>query len=803
MDRCTPRRLPALSRRMVRVSAGLLGMLMVTVAVLPFPAQAAESATAGQRISPLDPQLPWTVEADRVYHDPARDEYIAEGNVLLAKMDRTISADQVRYSRRHMMAYAEGHVILTVGNDRLAGSYLEMDLESERGTLDNGTIFIRESNYHISGNRIERVGADLYAIDRGVVTTCDGDPPDWKISGSDIKVYSNGSGSAWNAVVYARDVPLLYAPYVSFPGKDRQSGFLGPEMGYSSRRGFYYNQPFFWAIDDQSDATVYLEYMSERGWRPGIEYRYYLTRDAKGAAMFDYLHDDKVDTGQGSSTQDWGYPDDGLRPNRDRYWFRMSHINPLPGGFQGRVDLDMPSDQDYLRDFKTGYMGFEDSNAYFNKQLGRVMDEFDDPVRVNRLQITRSWSAVSLDAGALYYNNVTKGVNWKDVTQRLPVVSVTAPKQGVEETGFYTNLSSEYDNFWQERGVGVQRADLWPRVYYPFFFSPYLTIEPSVGWRQTVYDQYKTDTNSSWSDDQYFHRELWDTRTVIGTEVYDIYDVDGERLKRIRHAIRPELTHTYVPEAQQDHLPNFDSRDRITNRNRVGYAMTHTLTSKSLRLPAVPPEDESEQEALARTAALTPEYAYRDFLRLKVGSFYDFARDEYQESSGSVNNFARDGQGPFGPITGKLTIDPMDKVLLDVELAYNTYRQAADRFNTNLTLGEKRRDHLFVRYLFDRDTREEELNKEYDLGQIIEPEKDTEATEINSFYVHAQKSVTERLALVGLYERDFVNDRTGSWGLGFIYESQCWRVETLFGLDEQDLSFGVRLTLFGIGDFGF
>ncbi len=447
----------------------------------------------------------------------------------------------------------------------------------------------------------------------------------------------------------------------------------------------------------------------------------------------------------------------------------------------------MPSDQDYLRDFKKGYMGFDDSSSYFNKQLGRVMDEYDDPVRVNRLQITRSWSAVSLDAGALYYNNVTKGVNWKDVTQRLPVVSVTAPKQGVDETGFYTNLSSEYDNFWQERGAGVQRADLWPRVYYPFFFPPYLTIEPSVGWRETVYDQYKTDTNSSWSDDQYFHRELWDTRTVVDTEVYDIYDVDGERLKRIRHAIRPELTHTYVPEAQQDHLPNFDSRDRITNRNRVGYAMTHTLTSKSLRLPAVPPEDESEQEALTRTATLTPEYAYRDFLRLKVGNYYDFARDEE----------------PFGPILGKLTIDPMDKVSLDVELAYNAYRQSSDRFNTSLTLGEKRRDHLFLRYRFDRDTREEELNQEYDQGQIIEPEKNTVQTKINSFYVHAQKSVTERLALVGFYERDFVNDRTGSYGVGFIYESQCWKVETLFGLDEQDLSFGVRLTLFGIGDFGF
>ena len=177
MERCTPRRLPALSRRMALLAAGLLGMLMVTAAVLPSRPRRPSPPRPGSDLPALDPQLPWTVEADRVYHDPARDEYIAEGNVLLAKMDRTISADQVRYSRRHMMAYAEGHVILTVGNDRLAGSYLEMDLESERGTLDNGTIFIRESNYHISGNRIERVGTDLSAIDRGVVTTCDGDPP--------------------------------------------------------------------------------------------------------------------------------------------------------------------------------------------------------------------------------------------------------------------------------------------------------------------------------------------------------------------------------------------------------------------------------------------------------------------------------------------------------------------------------------------------------------------------------------------------------------------------------------------------
>ena len=77
-----------------------------------------------------------------------------------------------------------------------------------------------------------------------------------------------------------------------------------PQGGYSTRKGAFATQPFYWAIDDRSDATFYLEYMSERGWKPGVEYRYFLTREAKGAVMFDYFHDDKVDNGTNKQNQD-------------------------------------------------------------------------------------------------------------------------------------------------------------------------------------------------------------------------------------------------------------------------------------------------------------------------------------------------------------------------------------------------------------------------------------------------------------------------------------------------------------------
>lgn len=764
-------------------------VLLLCAPIVPTsPAHAQRAAADSPRLPPLDPQLPWTIEADRVRYDQSRDEYIAEGSVVITKMDRTISADLVRYSQQTMIIFAEGHVMVTTASDVLSGSYLEFDMESEKGYLDDGIVFIKENNYHLKGDRIEKVGADLYSIDRGVVTTCDGSPPDWKISGSDIKVHDDGAGSAWNALVYVRDVPLVYFPYVSFPARNkRQSGFLFPEFGYSQRKGAFYNQPFYWAIDDQSDATFYLEYMSERGVKPGLEYRYYLTRDAKGAILFDYLHDEQIDNGEGNSSKDWGYNDDSyLRPNRDRYWFRMSHYNPLPGGATGRLDLDVVSDQDYLRMFKKGYMGFEESSVFFNKFFGRMLDDFDDPVRVNQLLISKAWPSFSFNAGTILYDDTNKGQNWKDVTQRLPVARFAAPKQTVADGPFMYNMSSEYDNFWRERGFGVQRMDVWPRLYYPYFVPPYVTIEPSVGFRQTVWDQYQTEDTEPWSDDGYFHRELYDTRVVIGTDFYKIYDADGERLKLIKHRVLPQVAHTYVPEADQDDLPNIDSRDRIENRNRISYSLTNTLTSKSLRLP--PAKEVAEREE-SEGALITPEgdYDYLDFLRWKVAQYYDFAR-HFQ---------------PFSAVLSKLTLTPAEKISFDNEIAYNTYTSLLDRFNLSGTIGNKKKNHFTIGYRYDRDTAKDEKNDEYDYGQIVEPEKTTQQQQINSLYTEARIGLTESVSLLASFERDFVNNKVPAYGLGFIYESQCWALEAVFGLEEQDVGLSIRLRLNGIGDFGF
>ena len=61
------------------------------------------------------------------------------------------------------------------------------------------------------------------------------------------------------------------------------------------------------------------------------------------------LDDRKVDDGEGNSSKDWGYTNDNyLRPNKDRYWFRMKNNQTLPLQFKSQIDLDIVSDQPVL-----------------------------------------------------------------------------------------------------------------------------------------------------------------------------------------------------------------------------------------------------------------------------------------------------------------------------------------------------------------------------------------------------------------------------------------------------------------------
>ncbi len=254
-----------------------------------------------------DASVPWHIVADEMDYDDQAKVYIGRGNVNITKKDKNLNADYVRFNQNTMEVFAKGHVVMMVGENIITGTSMEMNLDAETGTIYNGTVFVDENHFYIKGDKIQKVGKDAYAADKASISTCDGDSPAWKITGRNLKVTVEGYGFVKHAALWAKKVPVLYTPFLVFPVKlKRQTGLLTPLVGYSDRKGGEYLQPLFWAINESSDATFYAHYMSSRGEKLGLEYRYVLDEQSKGILMYDSLDDRQVDDGSPGSEK-WGY----------------------------------------------------------------------------------------------------------------------------------------------------------------------------------------------------------------------------------------------------------------------------------------------------------------------------------------------------------------------------------------------------------------------------------------------------------------------------------------------------------------
>ena len=72
---------------------------------------------------------------------------------------------------------------------------------------------------------------------------------------------------ARHAVYRIKHVPVLYAPVYTRPlGRNpRKSGFLTPQIGNSSTKGFTIGLGYYWAIARNYDATYQGEYFGNGG----------------------------------------------------------------------------------------------------------------------------------------------------------------------------------------------------------------------------------------------------------------------------------------------------------------------------------------------------------------------------------------------------------------------------------------------------------------------------------------------------------------------------------------------------------
>ena len=185
-------------------------------------------------------------------------------------------------------------------------------------------------------------------VEDGRYSTCPRVPgaawmPDWLVRASRIEIDKEEDvGTARWGTLEFKGVPILTAPYLSFPLSDqRKSGVLTPTIGLSSQDGFSLAVPYYLNLAPNYDATITPNVMTKRGIDLGGEFRY-LRPTHSGELRVNYM------------------PNDRLR-DRDRWAYSGAYRQTLIEGFAGggnlglNVDLNRVGDSNYWRDFpRTG-----------------------------------------------------------------------------------------------------------------------------------------------------------------------------------------------------------------------------------------------------------------------------------------------------------------------------------------------------------------------------------------------------------------------------------------------------------------
>lgn len=213
----------------------------------------------------------YLVSADRIVFDEKTQRVMTEGDVEIVSDKGSIQADRIIYDPQTEDITAEGNVLYLDENGvAMFSDKLEMSGEFKTAAIHAVTIRLQQGA-KLTASNVLKVSEDKYELNDPDYTACikeEGCSLPWRIKAKQISLDTEEEVIRYkHARLLVKDVPLLYIPtffHTSNPNK-RLSGFLPPQFGNSSSRGFSVRNSYYDNIAPNSDATYRAELMSNRG----------------------------------------------------------------------------------------------------------------------------------------------------------------------------------------------------------------------------------------------------------------------------------------------------------------------------------------------------------------------------------------------------------------------------------------------------------------------------------------------------------------------------------------------------------
>ena len=631
--------------------------LFLWVAVFPF-----HQGFAQVKPSPgvdLEDEQEIKVSADHMVQERKKDTVRAWGNVVIQFQDRTLKADTVTINNKTGVGEAKGNVKLTSKDGTVIKSERSLfNTNTKRGVAYGvvGKIQSKDKevpvNYYFRGKEIRRYSPVHYKLKDSFLTTCEGKVPDWSFKADKMDLMTNDRALFTHGVFKVRNIPILYLPVGYVPiNRERKSGFLIPGFGSSNTDGISFKPIYYWAINKWSDATIGVEYLEKRGVRPDLEYRYRPSKNTEGKINGKFLDDDS--TGGTFYKVDW------------------THDQILKKNARLRGKLDIESDDSFNKTF-------EDNT---NLRTRRNSDSF--------ASFNKSWANSTFDILTRYRESTEDSRD--DLFAQLPQVTYQHQRQPLGKTSFFFNQETSFSSFLLDLQTDpvvdddfkVQRFDFHPQISRPIPIAPWLSLTPTVGWRETIYSQGLQANTTDNQRTKAFSRELLDINAALsGPKFNKIFVRKGNSKSKIKHLIEPRVSYDLIPDIDtkdRNKIRNIDIVDDIQSTNKFTYSLTQRLLRKD---PG--PGDSS---------------VTREILRFDVSQSYDFQKS----TKGNSLDTAVPDEDAFSEMRFDLDSRLFDGFLLNSDATFDFQDNTVDTFNFEVGVKPLDKVSLFVERRFIRD----------------------------------------------------------------------------------------------------
>ena len=611
-------------------------------------------------------QVPLFVEADRIQgHQDLEIE--AEGSVRLRRRGQAVYADWLRYDQPEDEVNAQGHVHLEQRGDVVDGTKMRLNLDTERGAIENPKYQVQVNATRGRGeaDRIVFEGQGKYRVLGGSYTSCDVGDDDWFVRAGDFDIDKDRQiGTARNASIIFLGTPILYSPYLSFSlDRQRKSGLLSPTFGSTGNSGQEFSMPYYWNIAPNRDATITPRLMSKRGVQLQNEFRY-LDPLYRGEFRLEILPDDRVKNGENRSALSW------------------THAQSLGNGWNGSLNIQKVSDDTYFTDLSTQIAATSQVLLPRTATLAKAGNWWNDGTWGFSTVVQR-WQTLQTDP----LNPVAQPYG----TSQLNFV---ANKYNAGFTDFAFN--GNFSDFTHPTLVNGKRAVAYPSISVPLQTSfAYLT--PKVGLHLTRYDIEQSATAAATS----LNRAV----PIFSAESGLVFERNTTLYSQgMLQTIEPKIYYVYIPTRNQDQIPVFDTgfqdinfatlytenqfsgNDRINDANqvtvgvtsrllqqddgierlRVGLAQRYYFQTQGVTLPGIAPRGSNSSDLLAALSGTLAQHWTADAGWQYTTNFSQTQRlslgTRYQPEPGRVLNLAyRYANGAVAATTGpQITSNPLN-----------------------------------------------------------------------------------------------------------------------------------------------